>query len=253
MTLSIQTTSASFPGWRIEDAVRACKNGVSEPLLGVLNTKHMQLCPQSRGVIDESLCDMLLAEYPDIHFRLHANARVMPNMVRWDASCFNDETRHYYERLAEISKRLKAPAYSIHAGNLKNTNMAGMLDNLKRIQDIFGDIPVAVEGLYPNPRSPQLMDTWDSYQAVYDSGAFVALDLSHLKLLPRPEQFKTQWMSWLESKQTLEVHLSDNDGDHDSHGLLVEAPFWWEGLNEAAIGSNTIIFSEGDQVRAARG
>lgn len=253
MTLSIQTASACFPGWRIEDAVRACNAGIREPLLGDLQTQHIQLCPQSRGVIDESLCDSLMAEFPNIRFRLHANARVMPNMVRWDASSFNDETRHYYARLAEISKRLNAPAYSLHAGHRGNTDMPGMLENLKRIQDIFGDIPVAVEGLYPNPRNAQLMDSWKSYQSVYDSGAFVALDLSHLNLLPNPEAHKELWMAWLESTQTLEVHLSGNDGDHDSHGLLVNAPFWWEGLNQANIGARAVLFSEGDQVRAARG
>lgn len=249
----INTATSAFPGWSIMDSVRAClTGGVEEPLLGRLCNDEIQLCPQSGGLITESVCDTLLEIYPSTKFRLHANAYVVASgRVAWDASDFSADTLHYYKRLAEISKRLNAPAYSLHAGLRSHCDLPGMLDNLKRIQALFGDIPVAVEGLYPSLRKNQLMDTWDEYQAVYDSGAFVALDLSHLKLLPWHDSTKRreQWQGWLASPQTLEIHLSDNDCRSDAHQLLMDAPFWFDAFKKAKLSDKTVVFSEGNQLR----
>lgn len=253
MKAVVNTASACFPGWALLDSVRACLTGsLEEPMLGQLSTSHIQLCPQSRGLITESVCDVLQETYPDTQFRLHANAHVLASgRVAWDASDFNASTLPYFKRLAAISKRLNAPAYSLHAGNKECASLQAMLDNLNRIQDLFGDIPVAVEGLYPSKRKSQRMDTWDEYQAVYDSGAFVALDLSHLNLLPQHESRSAQWMAWLNNPQTLEIHLSGNEGLFDSHALLDSKPFWWDGFCESDFSANTVIFSEGNQLRQA--
>lgn len=251
----IHTATASFPAMPLLDAVKACASGISEPLLGTLSSAHMQLCPQSRGRITEAVCDELMARHPQTQFRLHANVHVLERgMVRWDASNFSADTQHYFQRLAEISKRLNAPAYTLHAGHQSNASLSQMIENLKRIQDIFGDIKVGVEGLYPSRSNPQLMDDWASYASVIESGAFFALDLSHLKILPKATSAEhiAQLSEWLTLDNCLECHLSDNNFLHDEHSLLDVEPYWWDAFQTTVINPTAVVFSEGNQLRAQR-
>lgn len=248
--ITVHAATACFPGLSVHDAIAAIQAGASEPLIGTLSSEHVQLCPQSGGHLDERTCEDLRHAHPQTRFRLHANARVLSRHVRYDASNFNADTRFYYEALADRSRRLGATAYSIHAGYRRNCDLPTMLDNMRRIQDIFGDIQVAVEGLYPHERLPQLMDGWDEYLTVLKSGIPLAIDLSHLKIVERAQaSVDTQLLiELLRSPTTLEVHLSDNDGSSDRHDVLAKEPFWWAYRHHVC--PSAVIFSEGNQIRA---
>lgn len=249
--MMINASTAMFPGLPLLDAVRLLhETDISEPLFGPISTRHVQLCPQNATQITEALCDDLLDTYPDTKFRLHANAHVLKNRVIIDASDSIDRAINveYFQQLALISRRLNAPAYSLHAGYVHNNDMTGMIRNVKFIQQLFGDIPVAVEGLYPLAVKQQLMRSMLEYEMVYEHGLNVALDLSHIKIIAKRGAFSIQMLKdMLESPQTLEVHLSDNDGTRDAHVPLSEEPFWWDTLQSATLHKHTTIFTEGNQ------
>lgn len=248
--ITVHAATACFPGLSVHDAIAAIQAGASEPLIGTLSSEHVQLCPQSGGHLDERTCEDLRHAHPQTRFRLHANARVLSRHVRYDASNFNADTRFYYEALADRSRRLGASGYSIHAGYRRNCDLATMLDNMRRIQDIFGDIPVAVEGLYPHDRLPQLMDSWDEYFTALHAGIPLAVDLSHLKIVERAQASADTRLliELLRAPTTMEVHLSDNDGRSDRHDVLAREPFWWACRHH--INPDAVIFSEGNQIRA---
>ena len=190
--------------------------------------------------------------YPDTQLRLHANARVLPFHLRFDASSDLNQSAPYFEALADRSRRLGAAAMSIHAGERVNTDDTGLYDNLSRIQDIFGDIRVAVEGMYPSTRTPYLMDTREAYEDVLRRGVPFALDLSHLQIVAHQQQTDCTDLArdMVASPQCLEVHLSDNDSVSDRHNLLCEVPWWWEVLEHTH--ENALLFTEGNQIRHQR-
>ena len=184
----IHAATAMFPAVAVQEAVRRIVAGVSEPLYGAASTKHIQLCPQSFGELSPTACEQLVESYPDTSFRCHANARVLPRHLMLDASTFSDETEHYYRALADRSHRLGASAYSLHAGYAANATLGQMLDNVARIQALFGDCAVAIEGLYPDRQRPQLMSTWAEYEQVLRAGVPLAVDLSHLQIVAKAER-----------------------------------------------------------------
>jgi hypothetical protein len=252
MNLVVNAATACFPGMTVKAAIEQILAGASEPMIGRLASQHIQCCPQNLGHLSEAVCEDLRASFPECTLRLHANARVLPHHVRYDASTFTDDTRHYYEALADRSRRLGATAYSLHAGFQRNCALPQMIDNVCRIQDIFGDMVVAVEGLYPNAANPQLMDTWGAYQAVLDAGTPLAIDLSHTKIVARAAASTDEGLlrDLLASPTTIEVHISENNGVADHHDILRREPFWWHLL--PSVNANAVVFSEGNQLRHRR-
>lgn len=248
--LTVHATTAMFPGTGVRDALRRITAGAAEPLLGAVSAAHAQLCPQNMGTLTEAVCEQLRADFPHTHLRLHANARVLPMHYLLDASTYSGETRFYYEALADRSRRLGARAYSLHAGRRANATLAQMVDNVARIQELFGEIAVAVEGLYPNEASPQLMDSWSHYEQVMRAGVPMAVDVSHIKIVAAHESSRDSSLltELLACPDTIEVHLSDNDAKSDRHDMLSSAPWWWE--YREAIHGGAVVFTEGNQLRA---
>lgn len=244
----INLSLASFPLTRFENALVLGIKGVSEPLLGKLSLDHVQLCPQNLGVLTESAADELMAMSPATRFRLHANVRVLRPMVFCDASNF-EHFPEWFDQAAKISKRLNAPAYTIHAGDRKNCSLETMLDNVKRVQDLF-QCPVGVEGLYPSKTGDAyLVSNWAEYRRVLESGVNFALDLSHLNIVGHKLGYFDHDLvkEMMASDQCIEIHISDNDGNGDQHQTLSSKPFWFDYLDMA--NSNSVIFSEGNQLR----
>jgi len=249
-TPTIHSATAMFPGYSYLEAIRLFVAGVSEPLYGEASSAAIQLCPQSSGHLDEAAVEALAASHPDTAFRLHANCRATDGFRMLDASTFSDYTRGYYEALADRSHRLGATAYSLHAGYAANCDLATMIDNVHRIQDIFGpSCQVAVEGLYPNAHRPQLMDSWAAYEAVMRAGLFQAVDCSHINIVARREGSRNFGLlrELISSPNTIEIHVSDNNGTNDAHAVLEQTPWWWPAISHA--GPNAMVFSESNQVR----
>lgn len=215
----------------------------TEPLFGTLSTAHVQLVPQTVGQLDAARADGLLAAFPGIQFRLHANVRVLPRHRLADLSTF-DADQDWFEQAAHISQRLGASAYSAHAGYRRNATLAQVLDNARRCADLFG-CPVAVEGLYPDRHRTQLVASWEEYRTVFESGVPYALDLSHLNIVAhRVGREDGLVADMLACERCIEVHVSDNDGMGDQHRICHTPPWWYRLL--AHLHPGAVVFTEGN-------
>lgn len=245
----VHISLAAFPGYRTESAAKeaiAPEGGVSlvdEGPFGRLSARHVQLVPQNFGQITEAVCEELMAAFPQSQFRLHANVRVHPRHVFADLSGF-DLHREWFAQAARISQVLKAPVYTAHSGKRSEANMEQMLNNARRAADLFG-CPVGVEGHYPM-RDEMLINSWAEYEQVLEADVPFVVDLSHLHILATQtgERNETLVREMLASEQCVEVHVSDNDGTGDWHGVC-ERHVWWMDLLSHTNPSAT-IFSEGN-------
>lgn len=221
--------------------------GVTEPLFGALSTAHVQLVPQSFGIVTEDLADRLRAASPGTQFRLHANVRVLPQHRLADLSGF-DTHGDWFRQAARISQRLAAPAYTAHPGLRTEASMARMIDNASRCADLFG-CPVGIEGQYPTKGAPCLVSTWQEYRQVFESGVPYAIDLSHVHILVARTGMRDDALlrDMLACERCIEAHVSDNDGRGDWHQVC-ERPPWWLPLL-AHLHPKAVVFSEGNHRR----
>ena len=250
-------TTACFPGFSVRAALARIADGISEPLLGELGSAFVQLCPQNMGRITEQEAEALRADFAGMRLRTHANARVDPAGHRLlDLSTVTEHTLPYYRLLGDRNRRLGAACTSLHAGYREHCEtLQQMLDHRQRLQDeVFGEIVLAVEGLYPNRRRPQVLDSWAEYEALLRSGAPFALDLSHLQIVAAAERCEHHDLvrELIGSRSCMEIHLSDNDSRSDAHLTLSVAPWWWEDLVTTPVQPGCVIFSEGNQLGRGR-
>jgi hypothetical protein len=192
---------------------------------------HVQLCPQAINYVDERCIDNLRERYPNTAFRLHANVRVDEFLRVYDASRYSYKNRWYYMRLAELSERLSASGYSLHAGYRTNATLAQMKSNVLEIQSFF-PCDVMVEGMYPDTRKDWLIKDWKEYRWLMESNLYYAIDLSHLNIMKnRLDEIDLGLLrDLLLNPNCKEIHLSHNHGNNDSHLQLSPKHYemsWW--------------------------
>lgn len=245
--MRVCATTANLPGFDIFSALKSIHLGLCEPFWGVLSVDHVQICPQNPGILTDVVCQHLMALYPQTRFRLHANARVLERHVLWDLSSVSASTEHYFKQLAHVSSILNAPGYSLHAGYRENCSLEGMLERYVQVQEWFGDIPVAIEGLYPSKVRPQLMESWKEYKIVFDSGANIAIDFSHLQIVAKKEGHWDRELveAMVTSSRCLEIHVSENNGQGDQHRPMLGVPDWIHLFSKSSAESSAVCFSEG--------
>lgn len=252
---------ACWPATSQTEALQACVNldgtsPLSEPLWGPLSAAHVQLVPQSRGQIDEALAADLREHYPHTQFRLHANARVQSVHRIIDLADFaREDARAWFHDAARISRALRAPAYSAHSGRRSAGNLATVWEAARRLSDWF-ECPVAIEGQYPTADGSLLIDSWEEYRQLFESGLPYALDLSHLHILAARSGRQEHGLvaDMLASERCLEIHVSSNDGSSDQHRICARPsdPPWWLDLLAHA-NPQAVIFSEGNHRHRAHG
>jgi hypothetical protein len=242
--MKVNASLACWPGLRHEAAATQLQEPPTEPLFGTLRIDHVQIVPQCLGRVDEDVVGALCAACPDTQFRLHANVKVLDQRRIADLSGF-EQHAEWFAQAARISQRLRAPAYTAHAGRRSESGLTRMLDNARRCADLFG-CPVGVEGHYPSTGDPWLVSNWPEYRAVFESGVPYAIDLSHLNIVAhhsgRLECALVAEM--LACERCIEVHVSDNDGTRDQHEIC-EAPPWWLPLLRY-VHRDAVVFSEGN-------
>jgi hypothetical protein len=243
MTPKVHVTTAMFAGHRFEHALEFASQGVSERF-GEASMDHVQLCPQSHGILDVDLAEQLRDRYPSTRFRPHANVRIGREFQKYDASTPWDISRPYFEQLAVVNEVLGGEPYSLHAGRRGTADLPRMADNVRRIQDVMG-VPVAVEGLYPNERNEWLLSTWSEYAWALESGLNLAIDLSHMNIVAEVsgERHDDLVRELVKAPQTLELHYSANSGKADQHRPVDGGEWWWPLV--AAANPGAVAFSEG--------
>lgn len=244
--------SAAFPGHTHQEAVDWIARGISEPGLGAISAKKIQLCPQNRSTLGPDECSMLVASHPHIEFRVHANTSCGGKFGIYDASSDwgSRPFREWKAMLKGACALLGAPAYSWHAGRSERASLSQAISRTLDLEQELG-IPVGIEGLYPSDATGWLMSSFDDYKAVMGSGARYAIDLSHWQIVAGKEG-RTE-LGLLEDLLThprcMEIHVSDNDGKRDSHRPLERKAFWTGLVSklQAEQRLSADVFSEGLQ------
>lgn len=250
--MKINAVSACWSSLPYTKAIQNIADGTIEPILGQLLSEHVQLCPQHPDYLSASLIDSLQEKFPEIQFRLHSDVRLINKRgVTMDLIDFNNDTKWYFETLAQFSQRMHAPLYSLHAGTRNNSTIQELFDKALRLQDLF-DCPVAIEGHYPFSNNKFLINSWNEYEALFRSGLNYALDLSHLNIVAHREGWEhSLTKEMLASPQCKEIHISFNEGHMDNHMIATtdQTPLWtmWKTMIEESK-STADIFSEGNQV-----
>lgn len=251
--MDVNTSLACYPGFTHHQAMQAAldeqhRQTLSEPVWGDLKLEHVQVVPQSRGVMTEESAQLLKDDFPAVKFRLHANVRVLPERCIYDIANY-PTAKAWFLQAAKIQSILGASVYSAHAGLRKDATLEQMFDYARTLADLFGQ-PVAIEGLYPDKTNSQLLSTWDEYAQLLDSGLPYALDLSHLHIVATHVRFrdKTLTQELLASEQCLEIHVSDNNGRGDWHQRCERVEMlWWYELLRAHRNPKAVIFTEGNR------
>lgn len=249
-------TTAQFPGVSFDTALEHIRNGVEEGIWGALSSKHVQLCPQSAGVLTEERAEYLSNKYSSINIRLHANVRVFKEKLIFDMSTWSKDRSYYYQALADRMLRLGANMFSLHAGyHSQCPTLENLWDNIEYVRDCVqkasgGQVDVAVEGLYPSSHQPQWLSSWQEYELLLSKNIPFAIDLSHLKIVAKKENI---WKSdlvrdLLSSPLCVEIHVSDNDGLRDRHHQTHIHPVWMDDFKNASIGKQCVVFSEGNLI-----
>ena len=245
MKVAVNVSLASWPGMRHEEAAaELLLSRPIEPVFGPLHTEHVQLVPQSFGLLSESLVDGLRAAHPTTRFRLHANVRVLPTYRQADLANFVRE-RSWFEQAARIHRLLDAQAYTAHAGRRGDIGLSSLFDNARRCADLFGS-PVGIEGHYPTDGDRWLVSTWDEYRLLLESGVPYVIDLSHIGILAASPGRREEGLlsEMLACERCIEVHVSDNDGRSDQHRVCASAPWWLSALS--FVNEGAVVFSEGN-------
>lgn len=225
--VSPQPATAAWPGLSWPEAVARLVDA---------NTHTVQICPQSRQILDDDVIIGLQQDWPGLRWRLHANPRLWAQRpMFYDASTVAAHFDDCFRPLAEKSQALGADAYTLHAGREEYASRDQLLANVARLEDLFG-CPVAIEGMYPSRRDRFHVADSAGYRWLLESGAPMAIDVSHLHIVRAAEGGLDPGLldALLGSEQCIEVHLSHNNGRADQHRPLPpEPPWWWPAVQRA--------------------
>lgn len=241
---NLQFSLAALPQMTAVDALKA-----SAQVIGPWQFDHVQICPQNTGALDDEQISHLLKLAPRSRFRLHANVRLPGiGLARIDASSDPTDlsTRAYWEALTVAHRSLGCGAYTLHSGRRQNADFTRIQRNVLDLENKLG-CPVGVEGLYPCDRESYLISTWEEYRQLLDSPLRYAVDLSHLHILKCQSGHVDLPLvcDLLANPNCIEVHLSANNGSHDSHISLAQSPkIWWMSLL-AHVNPTAVLFHEG--------
>jgi len=250
--MNIYASTAMAPGMRHIDALLYIEGRFDAGI--PVSLDKVQLCPQNTGALGLSAVERLRGAYPETEFRLHATCRLeRSGYQKMEASTPYGVSREYFTEMGELSRELRAPAYTLHAGKREESSLAEMRENILRLQELFGHgCLVGVEHMYPSPKKRTwLLDCWDEMEWLYESGINYALDLSHLNIIARRERF-FNWelvLEMIQSERCLEIHISDNDGRKDAHQPINKErlPAWWRLIENQNIAAT--IFTESNLLK----
>jgi sugar phosphate isomerase/epimerase len=156
-----------------------------------------------------------------------------------------DKTRNFIRESMSFVTKLDVPYYSIHTGFKKNYvsneyellfeagdsssySIDDMKENIEWFHDQYGGMRIAIENMYPNNNNTEcayLMHV-DDILSFYNEvpNVFLLLDLGHLKISSKIFGFDYRHavdriFDACDGK-ILEIHLSENGGDVDSHRII---------------------------------
>lgn len=232
MSHRIMAASAAAPGISHVRAMQEIASGIDDPILGRIHHDEVQLCPQHSGRLSEDVVEHLMESHPRTRFRIHATPRIDGEHEHAIVEAVNaSEHPDQIRATAALSRRMEAPAYTLHAGRREHGTLEKAFENTRRLADVFG-CRVGIEGLYPSigRENRWLLATWDEHEKLIEADVDFAIDLSHLGIVAKRERRQRHDLvkALVSSPHCLECHVSDNDARADSHRpLTAGSPPWW--------------------------
>ncbi len=247
--MDIHAASAIAPCITHGKALAHIAGGLTDPVLGKISNKKVQLCPQHSGFLSHEKIEGYMELYPETEFRLHASPKLAKTKRGIVYASNIDQSEEYIKTMLSLTKLMGSSAYSIHAGEREQSSVAGAVEQAKRLQDRT-ETRIAIEGLYPAARNKWLISSWAEYEELANSGFGFALDLSHLNIVVHKEGRQDALVAdMMASANCVEIHVSHNNGRIDSHMPIPndQKPWWYDMMLQAHC--ETDIFYEGVLVR----
>lgn len=144
----------------------------------------------------------------------------------------------YFERLTDFLAYGGITAYSVHGGNFPTVSVrakayATFLENVHCLRQLcqMRGIVLGVETMYPTLPSSTKENLLDNASEVAQfcqdaPEVKIVVDLAHLNIWHHhSKEAKLQWLK-LPQERLLEIHISDNDGRHDTHSRITQKTWW---------------------------
>jgi sugar phosphate isomerase/epimerase len=158
---------------------------------------------------------------------------------------------------------VKIAAYSVHGGNFatlskRSLAYATFLENVHRLDRLcqMRGIVLGVETMYPtspNHATQNLLDNAEEVTQFCQDAPEIKLviDLAHLNIWQNHSlKAKLQWLQ-LTPERLLEIHISDNDGLHDTHSRITPQTWWIPHIAQFPVGVPIVLESRLNRLSVA--
>lgn len=144
----------------------------------------------------------------------------------------------YFERLTDWLVTMDITAYSVHAGSFSPSDdpkaaYARFLQNVEQLGQLCRarSIRLGVETMYPPQEDSTsqylLQNTAQVKQLLQDLPHIeLVVDMAHLNIWKKETIPEKLQLLELASERLLEIHISDNDSERDSHTAITERTWW---------------------------
>lgn len=208
--------------------------GEALQVLWAANVRHIEL---AIGVKPSSDTTAVLRHYQQqgMHYRAH-HALVWEESQSFNlAHSFNV---NYFERLTDWLAAMNITAYSVHAGSFTRaddptTAYDRFAGHLEKLRQLCGDrhIRLAVETMYPNSAVEGsqylLQNAAQVEQLLQDLPELdLVIDMAHLHIWKTESIAQKLQLLDRFADRLLEIHISDNDGQRDSHTTISDRTWW---------------------------
>ncbi len=162
---------------------------------------------------------------------------------------------NYFQRLTDFLASLGITAYSVHGGNFatvcdRSLAYATFLENVYCLYQLcqMRGIALGVETMYPmlpTSATQNLLDNAEEVTQFCQDAPEIKLviDLAHLNIWHNHSHLaKLQWLK-LTPERLLEIHISDNDGRHDTHSRITPQTWWVSQIAQFPVGVPIVLES----------
>ncbi|NEQ25093.1 MAG: TIM barrel protein [Microcoleus sp. SIO2G3] len=176
-----------------------------------------------------------------MHYRAHHALvweEVRPKAAKLPFNLANSFDKRYFERLTDWLAAMNITAYSVHAGSFTRADdptdaYDRFVTHLEKLRQLCGDrqIRLAVETMYPNMAAEGsqylIQNAVQVEQLLQDLPDIdLVVDMAHLNIWKAESILQKLQLLDRFDNRLLEIHISDNDGQRDSHTTISDRTWW---------------------------
>lgn len=203
-------------------------------VLSAAGVRHIEL---AIGVKPSPDTTAVLRHYQQqgMHYRAH-HALVWEEVRSFNLADSFDQ--RYFERLTDWLVAMSITAYSVHAGSFTRAdNPTDAYDrfvtHLEKLRRLCSDrqIRLAVETMYPKTAADSsqylIQNAVQVEQLLQDLPEInLVLDMAHLHIWKTESISQKLHLLEMNVDRLLEIHISDNDGQRDTHTTISDRTWW---------------------------